>query len=163
MPGLTHIGIAFIIQILAPSIPIWALLLATEFLDIICIIFYVLGIEKMPTKQEAPFAPYSHGLFMAIVWTVIASLITWFISVDLYTTLIIGGLVFSHWILDFIASPMTYVYPNDTGKPIFFQNSKKIGLGLWNSKKVVIVGEYVVPLLGLTLYIIWLVIRASIK
>lgn len=123
MPGLTHIGIAFMVQLIAPNIPIWALLLATEFLDIICIILYILGIEKIPTKENAPIAPYSHGLFMALIWTLIASFITWFISNDTYTTFIIGGLVFSHWILDFIASPMTYAYPNDTGKPIFFQNS----------------------------------------
>ncbi len=54
---------------------------------------------------------------------------------------------------------MTYAYPNDTGKPIFFQNSRKIGLGLWSSKKAVIIGEYLVTLLGLILYIIWFVIR----
>ena len=72
---------------------------------------------------------------------------------------IIGGLVFSHWILDFIASPMTYIYPNDTGKPIFFQNSRKIGLGLWRSKTAVIIGEYIVTLVGLIMYIIWLVLR----
>ena len=159
MPGLTHIGIAFMIQLIAPDIPIWALLLATEFLDIICIILSILGVEKMPTKEKAPIAPYSHGLFMALIWTLIASLITWFISNDAYTTFVIGGLVFSHWILDFIASPMTYVYPNDTGKPIFFQNSRKIGLGLWRSKTAVIIGEYLVTLLGLILYIIWLIIR----
>jgi len=159
MPGLTHIGIAFMTQLIAPDIPIWALLIATELIDIICIILYILGIEQLPTKEKAPNVPYSHGLFMSLIWTIIASLVTFFISNDLYTTIIIGGLVFSHWILDFIASPMTYTYPNDTGKPIFFQNSRKIGLGLWKSKTAVIIGEYVVTLLGLILYIIWLVFR----
>ncbi len=76
MPGFTHISIAFMAQLIAPNIPIWALLLATEFLDIICIFLYILGIEKMPTKENPPFAPYSHGLFMALIWTLIVFLIT---------------------------------------------------------------------------------------
>ncbi|MFX0030618.1 MAG: hypothetical protein ACFE8B_15505, partial [Candidatus Hermodarchaeota archaeon] len=81
-----------------------------------------------------------------------------FISNDLYITFIIGGLVFSHWILDFVASPMTYVYPNDTGLPIFFKNSRKIGLGLWNSKRAIIIGEYGVTVVGIIIYIIWLIV-----
>jgi len=158
MPGLTHIGIAFIMGAVVPNVPLWALLVATEFIDLICIIFCILGIEKMPTKENAPIAPYSHGLFMALIWTLIASLFTWIISSDIFTTTIIGVVVFSHWVLDFIASPMTYAYPNDTGKPIFFQNSRKIGLGLWSSKTAVIIGEYVVTLLGFIIYIISLFI-----
>ena len=154
MPGLTHIGIAFIVGAVVPSVPLWALLIASELIDIICIIFWIIGIEKMPTKENAPIAPYSHGLFMALIWTLIATLITWFISYDTFTTMIIGGLVFSHWLLDFIASPMTYAYPKDTGKPIFFQNSRKIGLGLWRSKIIVIIGEYVITLFGIIIYIV---------
>ena len=159
MPGLTHIGIAFMTKLIAPNIPLWALLIATELLDIIFIVFWILRIEKIPTKEKAGIAPYSHGLFMAIIWTIVASLITFLLSNNLYTTVIIGGLVFSHWILDFIASPMTYVYPNDTGKPIFFQNSRKIGLGLWRSKTAVNIGEYLITFLGLIMYIMWLVFR----
>lgn len=117
-----------------------------------------MGIEKIPTKEDPAVAPYSHGLFMSIVWTLSISLITWLISWDTYTTFIIGSVVFSHWILDFIASPMTYMYPNDTGKPIFFQNSKKIGLGLWKSKVAIIIGEYIVTLVGVIAYIIWLLL-----
>ncbi len=158
MPGLTHIGIAFLLQPLVPSIPIWALLIATELLDIICIVLMIFGIERMPTKEKAPIAPYSHGLFMAVVWTVSATFLTFMISNNLYMTLIIGGFVFSHWCLDFIASPMTYAYPNDTGKPILFQNSRKIGLGLWSSKIAVIIGEYIVTLIGVLIYIVWLIL-----
>ena len=135
MPGLTHIGLAFIVKIFTPNIPLWCLLLATEFIDIICIIFVLLKIEQIPTDKTPPKAPYSHGLFMAIIWTIIAGLITYFIEKHISTSLIISGMVFSHWVLDFIASPMTFVYKKDEGKPIFFQNSKKIGLGLWSSKK----------------------------
>jgi len=135
------------------------LLLATELIDILFIIFWIFGIEEKPTKEKAAIAPFSHGLFMAVIWTIIASLFTLFISNDIYAMFIIGGLVFSHWILDFIASPMTYMYPNDTGRPIFFQNSRKIGLGLWRSKTAIIIGEYIVTLVGLIMYIIWLVLR----
>ncbi|MFX1427747.1 MAG: hypothetical protein ACFFBE_14940 [Promethearchaeota archaeon] len=158
MPGLTHIGIAFMVQVIVPHIPIWVLIIASEFIDIIFIIFWVLKIEEMPTKETAGNSPYSHGLFMSLIWTILAALITFFISNDLYITFIIGGLVFSHWILDFVASPMTYVYPNDTGLPIFFKNSRKIGLGLWNSKRAIIIGEYGVTVVGIIIYIIWLIV-----
>jgi hypothetical protein len=78
---------------------------------------------------DSYFHPYSHSLVAAILWSSVAAiaykpLCTWlgyFYSKS--ASLIVGLAVFSHWILDFIA------HPRDL--PIF-DNTWKVGFGLWN-------------------------------
>ncbi len=154
MPGLTHIGLAFIAKVIFPSISLWLLFLATEMIDLIFILFLILGIERTPDHKDGKLSAYSHGLLMATIWTILSSTVVWLISKDGNLSLIFGGMMFSHWILDYIASPMIYTFPNDTGVPIFFQNSKKIGLGMWKSKKAVNIGEYGITLFGIGIYLI---------
>ena len=121
MPALAHIGIGFATKRLAPQIPLWALLLSAMFIDLLSFIFL--------------FAIWiSHGLFMSVIWTIIAMLITALITIrinskneqgktnksiswnmiNLHTTLTVGLLVFSHWVLDFIGWPMSVIDPSAT-------------------------------------------------
>ena len=65
-----------------------------------------------------------------------------FFGQDPTSSFLLGILVLSHWIIDFIVSPMTYAFPNDTGKLLYpFQNSPKVGLGVMKTKTGVIVVE----------------------
>jgi membrane-bound metal-dependent hydrolase YbcI (DUF457 family) len=68
---------------------------------------------------------------MAVVWSVVVAAIAWRFLRDRRTSIIIGLMVFSHWLLDFI------VYLN---MPIFFDNSQVSGLGLITSRPGLIVG-----------------------
>lgn len=52
------------------------------------------------------YIPWSHGLFMAAVWSLLGFALAFLLSRHLRTGLIIGALVFSHWVLDFISHPM---------------------------------------------------------
>jgi hypothetical protein len=90
---------------------------------------------------------------MGIVWSAIAGLITWIISHNRKTSLIIGIIVFSHTVLDIIASPKLAFYPTDLAVPILFDYSKTVGLGLWSSSIVAAFGELGTVILGLGIYI----------
>ena len=128
MPALAHIGIGLAAKRFFPEIPLWGLLVSVMAIDLLSFIFLLT-------------TWLSHGLFMAVVWSVSASLIITLITRllnskkkqhinILYTSVIIGILVFSHWILDFIGWPMTVINPDLTGVPLLFSDSVTSGLGV---------------------------------
>jgi membrane-bound metal-dependent hydrolase YbcI (DUF457 family) len=93
--------------------------------------------------------PWSHGLFMSVVWSVVAAAIAYLIYQDRRTSSIIGLVVFSHWVLDFI------VHPGEL--PLFFNGSPTVGLGLWTSGPGLIVsGILEIGLLagGIAIYLV---------
>ena len=93
---------------------------------------------------------------MAVIWSLLAGFITWLISKDRRISLIIGGLVFSHWVIDFISHPMTAAFPGDTGLSLLFDGSPTVGLGLWSTQLGINIGEYGTLVLGLIIYILTL-------
>jgi hypothetical protein len=68
---------------------------------------------------------------MSIVWSVVVAVIAFLFSRNRRTSIVIGLMVFSHWVLDFI------VYPN---MPVSFDGSPVIGLGLITSAPGLILG-----------------------
>lgn len=152
MAGITHLGIGFAAKRFAPNLHLLILLTLSELLDLLFVFFMCLGLEHMPDSDVSSVPGYSHGLFMSLVWSTLAGLVAYYISRDKRTSLLVGLLVFSHWVVDFIAQPMTYVFPESTGLPIFFAGSPLVGLGLWNSELMVNLGEYVPLVVGMLVY-----------
>jgi hypothetical protein len=155
-PG--HLGVAFAAKPLASKAPLWSLLVASEALDLLCGVFMAAGMEKMAETQidfkhgiqmlTTPFIPWSHGLFMSLVWSLLAAGIAYFFIRDVRAGVSIGAVIFSHWILDFI------VHPPDL--PIFFDASRVLGLGLWTSGTGLILSgilEFILLGGGVTIYI----------
>jgi len=153
MPALAHLGIGLAVKRFAPNIPLWALLISAMLLDILSFIFI--------------FAIWiSHGLFISIFWTIIAMSVTALIVNRLNSkndqnkrknsviwSILIGLLVFSHWVLDFIGWPMSAIDPNATGVPVLFNDAVNIGLGVystWFGALLMDIGVFVV---GLAVYI----------
>jgi hypothetical protein len=159
MASLAHIGVGLAAKRIAPKVPVIFLILAAEALDLIFGVFVFLKMEHMPAAAGAApvINPWSHGLFMAAVWSLIFGVITMLIIRNSRTSLIIGLLVFSHWVIDFISHPMTYVFPGDAKLPIFFEGSPLVGLGLWNSALAVNIGEYGMLAFGVIIYIFALI------
>jgi hypothetical protein len=132
-PG--HFSIALAVKPVAPKVPLWVLLLATEVLDLLCFAFAAIGVENLGvshsdfvhgTQVIVPASiPWSHGLFMSIVWAVAAAVIGWIVYRDRWSGSIIGLAVFSHWVMDFIVHP-PYL-------PLLFNGSPTVGLGLSTS------------------------------
>jgi hypothetical protein len=104
----------------APKAPLAVLLFATEVLDVLFFVFLFAGIERNSEKIELSYIPWSHGLVMAIVWSILAGIITFLISKDRRTSIVIALVVFGHWVLDFIG--------HDPDLPLMFDNSQLVGL-----------------------------------
>jgi membrane-bound metal-dependent hydrolase YbcI (DUF457 family) len=132
-PG--HLAIGLAARPAARKAPLWVLLAATELLDLLCFAFQAAGIESAGVSttdlsrgveiMSLGTLPWSHGLFMCVVWSVVAAALAFFFYRDRRTSIVIGSLVFSHWVLDFI------VHVPDL--PLLFEGSPVVGLGLWGS------------------------------
>jgi hypothetical protein len=132
-----HYSVAFAATSEKNKIPLWVLFVAVQFLDYIWATLVLLGIEKLRVIKgftagsmlDSYFHPYSHSLITAILWSIVAAIAYKGFCSRLgfaYTksaALIVGVAVFSHWILDLIA------HPRDL--PIY-DNTWKVGFGLWN-------------------------------
>lgn len=145
MSGLGHLGIGLAAKRATPKTPLVVLLLSPMLLDIIWGLFLFLGIEPIT---------WSHSFLMAVTWSFIAAILTGVITKKSHTSMIIGVLVFSHWVVDFITHPMGFIFPNDTGIPIFFKGSSLVGLGMYNTLAGVILGEIIFIVPGIIVYAI---------
>jgi membrane-bound metal-dependent hydrolase YbcI (DUF457 family) len=157
-PG--HIAVALAAKPVAPKAPLWAYLVACELLDLLSFLFLAIGLENPATSTVdltngvqfiVPGSiPWSHGLFMSLVWSGLAALLAWLFLRDRRVTVTVGLVVFSHWLLDLI------VHLPDL--PLFFEGSPKVGLGLWGSGPTFIASmilEFVMLGIGLAMYLNW--------
>jgi len=160
MPALAHFGIGLAAKYFFPKIPLWVLLISTMLIDILSFIFII---ALWP----------SHGLFMSVVWTMSAMLIIALIPIILNfkreqdeemkltlwgmkilnVSIIIGILVFSHWILDFIGWPMSAMNPTATGVPLLFDDTVTIGLGVYSTWFGALTMDLGVFIVGLAIYL----------
>ncbi|MFX0124601.1 MAG: hypothetical protein ACFFAE_13295 [Candidatus Hodarchaeota archaeon] len=163
MAGIAHLGVGLAFKILAPEVPVLILIIGSYLLDIVFLVFMFAGLEELPQNDRVVESPWSHSLFMAVIWSVVATVVTTFIIHDLYISLIMGLLVFSHWVIDFIVSPMTYTFPNDTGKLLHpFGGSPKVGLGVMRTKIGVVLIEGGSLLLGCIIYLLTIIGQETI-
>ncbi len=141
MDPIAHASIGLMAKPIAPKAPLWALLAATQVPDLLFLGFQAAGIEHqgvstMDFNQGLKIitlgsTPWSHGLFMCIAWSLVVAVIAFLFYHDRRTSIVLGSMVFSHWVLDFI------IYSN---LPLFFNNSQLVGLGLLNSGPGIIIG-----------------------
>ena len=112
-PG--HLGIGLVAKPIAPTAPLWMLLVASETLNLLSAVFIAAGIEKMAVSQidfehgiqtiTPGSVPWSHGLFMSFAWSLLFTAIAYLFFKDWKTSGMVGLVTFSHWILDFIVHP----------------------------------------------------------
>ncbi len=140
-----HIGVGLAAKSTAPKVSLSVLLMSAEVLDLLCSLFGLAGIENLEVGTS--WVPWSHGLFMSVVWSLTTVGIAFLYYRDLRTGIIIGGLVFSHWVLDFIswATPL----------PLMFNYTSVIsGLGLGNLVPLEVVVEFGALIGGMVIYVI---------
>jgi hypothetical protein len=146
-----HIGVALAAKPLAPKVSVGVMLVAATAIDTLCGVFTALGMEWVNTTTYESHLAWSHGLFMSLVWTLLTLGIAWLVTKNWKMSLVVAGLVFSHWVLDFISHPMGMgkVLPKDL--PLFFDGSPKVGLGLYSTLAVALISEF--GLLGAGIFI----------
>ncbi|HEX2342960.1 MAG TPA: hypothetical protein VHI98_20970 [Vicinamibacterales bacterium] len=127
-----HYGVSFATTKANAGIPLWILFLAVQWLDVIWAPLVLLGIEKVrivpgftaTNPLDLYYMPYTHSLVAAILWSVAAAGAYRAVrGANAEASLFVGLAVLSHWILDFI------VHVRDL--PLY-DNTQKVGLGLWN-------------------------------
>jgi hypothetical protein len=129
-----HYGVSFPAKKVEPSIPLWVLFLAVQFLDVLWAPFVLLGIEKVrivpgftaSNPLDLYYMPYTHSLVAALLWSCAGGVVYQLVARPSrrQASFVVGLAVFSHWVLDFI------VHRPDL--PLY-GNSAKVGLGLWNA------------------------------
>lgn len=137
---LGHFAVGFAAKPVAPKVSLGILLVATQVIDILYAVFVFVGIA-----QPGAASPWDHGLVMSFIWSLLAFVIAFLFYRDIRSGIIIGILVLSHWILDFIAW--------DYALPLAFKDSPLVGLGLFNSVVVMIVGDFGLFAVGIAIYL----------
>jgi hypothetical protein len=149
-----HYGVSFAAKKAEPSLPLWMLFIAVQLLDVAWAPFVLLGIENVrivpgitaSNPLDLYYMPYTHSLVAAVLWSAAA----W----ALYRVLrpqapkssgpIVAAAVLSHWVLDFI------VHRPDL--PLY-DNTAKVGLGLWNLPAIAFGLEAALLFGGMWLYL----------
>jgi len=127
-----HYGVSFATKKADPSIPLWVLFLAVQWLDVMWAPLVLLSIERVrivpgftaTNPLDLYYMPYTHSLVAALLWAAGgAGAYHLMRRGEVRTSLLIGLAVFSHWVLDFV------VHRPDL--PLY-DNTAKVGLGLWD-------------------------------
>jgi uncharacterized membrane protein len=148
-----HFGVGFAAKRAIPKTSLGTLLLASQFIDLLWPFFVIFGIETVAvdpgntafTPLNFIYYPFSHSLLGVLIWALIFGAVYYFIKKDLKSSLILGILVLSHWILDFIT--------HRPDLPLFFGgDSPLVGLGLWNSIIGTVIIESLIFIVGVYLY-----------
>ncbi len=148
-----HFAVGVALKGADKTIPLWALLLAVQFVDILAMIFILLGWERMDivpgfTKSNDldMFMPLTHSLIMTPIWCAIGARLYKFYdhTATRGTLIVIALAVASHWLLDLL------VHTPDM--PIFFSEDVKVGFGLWNMPLFTIAIETIMVILAIMIY-----------
>jgi hypothetical protein len=149
---LGHFGVAFAAKKAAPKTSLGALVFAAQFADLLWPILLLFGVERVRIVPgllaASPFDftryPISHSLVAQLGWGALVGLVCFTFHRDGRSAILLGSLVPTHWILDFITHrPDLPIYP---GGP-------KYGLGLWNSVPMTMAAEYILFAAGIAVYV----------
>ncbi len=128
-----HFGFAAGVKAAEPQIPLWALMLATVWLDIVFVPLFLTGIETVQPVAgtlgsygaNIIHADYTHSLVGAAALSVVfgtACGARW----KLRSGVVLGLVSFSHWLLDLVVHRTDMpLLPGDIG------HFSKFGFGLW--------------------------------
>lgn len=147
-----HLALALAARKVEPRIPLAASVAAAFGLDLLWPILLLLGVESVQVHAgDTAFTnlafvsyPWSHSLLLSAGWAALAAVIgrrafgTWRAGA------VLGSLVLSHWVLDFITHrPDLPLWPA----------GPQAGLGLWNSIPGTILVEGGLLAIGIWIYL----------
>jgi len=149
-----HFGLAAGVKSRARTTPLWALMLATAWLDVVFLPLYLAGIETIENVpgtrggygQGIIHANSTHSLVGAAALAIlfgVAAAIPWGRQVGI----VLGAVVFSHWLLDLIVhrADLPILPGNAGGLPL-------LGFGLWRVPGVAAELEFAIVAAGAWLY-----------
>lgn len=144
-----HFGLAAAVKAGRPAIPVWTLMLATAWLDVVFVPLYLTGVETIDGAGYGGgviHADYTHSLVGALVLAALfGAVAAWRLGRE--AGLVLGAVVFSHWLLDLVVHRADLpILPGNLGDlPTF-------GFGLWRLPAVSAVVELLMLVVGIGLY-----------
>jgi len=147
-----HLAVALKARSVEPKVPLGAAVAAAFGLDLLWPLLLLGGVEAVRVQPgDTAFTnlafesyPWSHSLLMALVWSIGVGALAGRVFRSRRTGGILGLLVLSHWVLDFVTHrPDLPLWP---GGAVY-------GLGLWNSIWATIALEGGLLVTGLALYL----------
>jgi hypothetical protein len=149
-----HYGVSFVAKRADDSIPLWVLFVAVQLLAIVWAPLVLLDVEKVrivpgftaTNPLDLYYMPYTHSLVAALGWSAVAAIAYRLLCrrSSARASFLVGLAVFSHWILDFVVHRPDLPLYDDTAK---------VGLGLWDRPTLAFGLEATVLLVGLRLFL----------
>jgi len=147
-----HFAVALAAKNVAPKTSLGILFAASQLVDLLWPLFLLLGLENVRihpgdtavTPLDFYNYPYTHSLLSSIGWSVLLGGWYYFRRGFSKEAVVVGFLVFSHWLLDFIT--------HKPDLPLFDNNSTKLGLALWNNFWGTVIVEFGIFAVGVFLY-----------
>jgi hypothetical protein len=155
-----HFGFAALVKSREQSTPLWILMLASVWLDLVFVPLFLTGIETIRPIQGHSgygaaliYADYSHSLvgMLGLSALLVAFCLPFW---GLRSAVVVGLVAASHWALDLIV--------HHADMPVFpanFGRLPRLGFGLWAFPMVTAVLEAMLVLLGAGLY--WKAARSA--
>jgi hypothetical protein len=144
-----HYGVAFGAKPHTPVLPLWVYFIAVQWLDVVWSILVLCGVKKLhiipgftqANPYDLYYMPYTHGLPGAIVLSLaLGAIVAATVARQRGKAfLVVSAAAFSHWILDLI------VHVPDL--PLY-DNTDKVGFGLWRHVALSFPLELIVLLAG---------------
>ena len=150
---LGHFALGVATKKLAPTIPIWILLLAPQFMDFVFLPLVALGVENYTPGaygHDTLDILYSHSFVGAVMIAAVAYWIGNRFWKDSRGGMILAALSFSHWIIDVLVhhQDMPILPGNIGGLPM-------LGFGLWNFEYGIFATEVAMAVVASALYFRW--------
>jgi hypothetical protein len=150
--GVGHLAASFALRGRFARIPLFYLLAAGVFVDLLWGLTILSGVERAHIDRDSGSAiplvldsvPYSHSLVACSVWGMLVALAWWLWRRDRNGALVLGALVVSHWVLDFVS--------HVADVPLL-PSGPRLGLGLWNWRAASLLVELGMLGMGLALYV----------
>lgn len=148
-----HLALALAGKRAAPTVSLGWLMAAVTALDLVWPLLLLAGVEHVRVVPGAtaftPLVfdsyPWSHSLLTACGWGLALAALARWRGIARPAAYIIGALVVSHWVLDYIT--------HAPDLPLWPGRSPRFGLGLWNSIPGTLLVEGAMWVAGIALYL----------
>jgi len=148
-----HYAVALAAKKGAPKVSLGTLFIAAQLVDLLWPLFLLLGLEHVRidpgntafTPLDFYDYPITHSLVGAVGWSMLLGGVYYGFRRERKSAVVIGLVVFSHWILDLIT--------HRPDLPLGLGGDQMFGLGLWNSLEGTLVVEIGLFAGGIILYL----------
>ena len=145
-----HAAVALAAKPLAPRVSLAWLLAAAYWVDMVWPVLLLAGIEQVRidpgntafTPLDFIHYPWTHSFAAVLVWSFLFGVFS--LKCGKREALILGLLVFSHWLLDALS--------HRPDLPLWPGSGTMIGLGLWNSVPATMIVECAIFAAGVAIY-----------